>query len=303
MAQAPGYAASRDASQADLATTGPDRPPGMWRSLWAAGQVAVLYAILQTYTVVRRSFFQQSPDDAYANALDLIRWQGWVGHNFELDLQRWALQHDWLIELVNGYYRNFKPILYLCAILACLFAPVGYRMIRRAFVAVTLLAAPWYALFPLSPPRFMGPYGYPFVDTLNAFSGPPNATEGFNAANQFAAMPSMHMGWTSIAALFLAVTFRRYHIGAIIGLLHLSMMAYVVMVTGNHFVFDIYGGLILAGIALALAWWLPDRLPWTRAFNRLLSALARATGIRALEPTPIPPGSPASRHRAGRRAA
>ncbi|HEV2529988.1 MAG TPA: phosphatase PAP2 family protein [Thermomicrobiales bacterium] len=275
-------------------------PPGPWRILWAAGQIAVLYAILQTYTVLRRSFFQQPASEAFDNALDLIRWQGWIGHNFELDLQRWALQHDWLIDVVNGYYRNFKPVLYVCAVLACLFAPVGYRFVRRAFVSVTLLAAPWYALFPLSPPRFMDPYGYPFVDTLNALSTTPNATTGFNAANQFAAMPSMHMGWTSMAALFLAVTFRRYHVGAIIGLLHLSMMAYVVMVTGNHFVFDIYSGLILAGTALAIAWWLPDRLPWTAAFNRLLSALARLTRLRGLEPAPIPEGSPASRHRVRR---
>ena len=277
-------------------------PPGRWRIPWAVGQIALLYALLQIYTVIRRTFFQQPATEAFANSLDLIRWQGRIGHNIELDLQRWALQHDWLIDFVNGYYRNFKPLLYLCAILACLFAPAGYRFVRRAFVAVTLLATPWYALFPLSPPRFMGTYGYPFIDTLNAFSGPPNATAGFNAANQFAAMPSMHMGWTSMAALFLTVTFRRYHLGAIVGLLHLSMMAYVVMVTGNHFVFDIYGGLILAGIALAIAWWLPDRLPWTGPFNGLLGRLARVPGLGGLHPSPAPAGSPASRHRARRRA-
>lgn len=262
-------------------------PRGWWRVAWAAGQVALLLAILQAYTVLRRSSFQQSPDRAFANALDLIRWQGAAGLNIELDLQGWALRHDGLIDLVNGYYRNFKPILYLCAVLACLLAPVAYRRVRRAFVVVTVLALPWYAIFPLAPPRFMAPYGYPFVDTLNALSTTPNATEGFAAANQIAAMPSMHIGWTSIAALWLAVTFRRWRLGTVLGLAHLTMMGYVVMVTGNHYVFDILGGLILAAIAIAIARSLPERLPWTDGWNRLLARLAARPGLGGLRPSPV----------------
>ena len=272
-----------------------DLPAGRWRYGWAAGQVVLLLVILQTYTVLRRSFFQQPPDEAFANALDIIRWQGALGLNVELELQRWVLQSGWLVDSVNAYYRNFKPVLYVCAVLACLLAPVAYRLVRRAFVAVTLLALPWYAIFPLSPPRFMGPYGYPFVDTLNALSTTPNATEGFAAANQFAAMPSMHIGWTAIAALWLAVAIRRWHLGTILGLLHLAVMSYVVMVTGNHFVLDIVGGLVLAGLATAIAWWLPDQLPWTPAWNRFLSGLARWSRLDGLQPAAVPGGSPASR--------
>lgn len=270
-------------------------PRGRWRIAWAAGQVVLLLAILQMYTLLRRSYFQQSPDEAFANALDLIRWQGAVGLNIELDLQGWALRHNWLIDVVNGYYRNFKPILYVCAVLACLLAPVAYRRVRRAFVVVTLLALPWYAIFPLAPPRFMAPDGYPFVDTLNALSTTPNATTGFAAANQFAAMPSMHIGWTSIAALWLAVTFRRWWLGTILGVLHLAVMGYVVMVTGNHYVLDIVGGLILAGIAIAVAWRLPDLLPWTAAWNRLITRMAAWPGLAGLRPSPVASWSAADR--------
>lgn len=275
--------AAERSSQAELRAL----PTGGWRVAWAVGQVALLLAILQTYTVLRRTFFQQPPERAFANALDLIRWQGAVGLNVELDIQRWAIRHDGIVDVVNAYYRNFKPALYVCAILACLFAPAGYRLVRRAFVVVTLLALPWFAIFPLAPPRFMAPYGHPFVDTLNAYGTTPNATEGIAAANQFAAMPSMHIGWTSIAALWLAVTFRRRGVGAILGALHLTMMAFVVMATGNHFVLDILGGLLLAAIATAIAWWLPTRLPWTPPWNRLLARLARRPGLAGLAPGPV----------------
>ena len=247
----------------------------------------LLLAILQVYTLLRRSWFQQSPDEAFANALDLIRWERAVGLYIELDLQGWALRHDWLIDLANGYYRNMKLILYVCAVLACLFAPVAYRRVRRAFVVVTLLAVPWYAIFPLAPPRFMAPYGHSFVDTLNTLGSTPNATSGFAAANQFAAMPSMHIGWSSIAALWLAVTFRHWWLGTFLGLAHLTVMGYVVMVTGNHYVFDILGGLLLAAIAIAVAWWLPDELPWTDAWNRFLARLANRPGRGGLRPTPL----------------
>jgi hypothetical protein len=251
----------------------------------------VLFVILQSYTLSRRTFFQQPADEAFANALDLIRWQDALHFNFELDLQRWVLQHDWLVDVVNIYYGNFKLVLYVVAALACLVAPVGYRRVRRVFILTTLLAWPMYALFPLSPPRFMSVFGYPFIDTRTGHGDLPTAVEGFSQANLFAAMPSMHIGWTAVVAMWLAMTFPKHHLGAIIGSLHLTMMGFVVMATGNHWVFDIIAGLATTGLAWLIAALLPARLPWTDRWNAGLTALAARLRLPILRPhsTDCPP--------------
>jgi hypothetical protein len=247
-------------------------PGRIARLLWRlVSQIGVLFVVLQAYTLLRKTFFQRPEAVAYANALDIIRWQGALGLNVELGIQRWVLERPALIDLFNAYYRQFKPALYLCAALALLLAPAGFRRVRRVFFLATLIALPWYALYPLAPPRFMGPYGYPFVDTLAAFSATPNATTGAAAANQFAAMPSMHIGWTSVAALWLAVALPRRRIGAILGGAHLAVMCLTVIATGNHYVLDIVAGLAVAGAAMALARLLPDDLgaPWRRLVARI----------------------------------
>ena len=79
-------------------------------------------------------------------------------------------------------------------------APARYRFLRRVFLCSMLLALPWFYLYPLAPPRFMAEYGYPFIDSQAVYG--PNYFSGRSPvqANQFAAMPSMHCGWTVIGA-------------------------------------------------------------------------------------------------------
>ena len=63
---------------------------------------------------------------------------------------------------------------------------------------VTFAALIIHVAFPLAPPRWMPG----FVDTMSEFGPgiyPRNALDG--AANQIAAMPSLHFGWAMIAAI------------------------------------------------------------------------------------------------------
>ena len=63
---------------------------------------------------------------------------------------------------------------------------------------VTFVALVIHLVFPLAPPRMMTG----FVDTMREFGPniyPKNALDG--AANQIAAMPSLHFGWAMIAAI------------------------------------------------------------------------------------------------------
>jgi membrane-associated phospholipid phosphatase len=230
--------------------------------------MVTIFVILFAYSWFRKTYFQQPAADAFASAHDIIDLQARLGisvTDIEIPLQQWVLQHPWMIDFFNAYYRQFKPALYLCAILCLIFAPVHFGRVFRAFLFATAIALPWYALYPLAPPRLMEPYGFDFVDTLAVYGGVQSSASGAGGANQFAAMPSMHIGWTSIAALWLAGAIRWRNLGAILGLLHLSLMCVTVVVTGNHYVLDIVGGFLVAGAAILLARVLPRILPFSRS--------------------------------------
>ena len=218
-------------------------------------RMATIFVILFLYSWFRKTYFQQPAEDGFSNALDIIDLQARLGiavTDIEIPMQRWVLQYPWMIDFFNTYYRQFKPALYLCAALCLILAPVDFRRVFRVFLFATAIALPWYALYPLAPPRLMEPFGFDFVDTLAVYGGVQSSASGAGGANQFAAMPSMHIGWTTVAALWIAGAIRWRHLGAIIGILHLSLMCVTVVVTGNHYVLDIVGGFLVAGAAVLL---------------------------------------------------
>jgi hypothetical protein len=225
-------------------------------------QLVLFFLLFQLYKIVRKTFIQQDATVAFDHALQIIRLQGKLGLNFELALQRWVLaQGDWLIWFFNRYYAYFMWAFYACAALAMPLSPLAYRRLRRVFFLSMLLALPWYAFYPLAPPRFMEPYGYPFIDTLAVY-GPNYFSEtGIVQANRYAAMPSMHFGWTVIGAFMLAAALPRWRSGALLGTLHVVLMSLTVMITGNHFVLDIAGGLLVVAASFAAARLLPRTLP------------------------------------------
>jgi membrane-associated phospholipid phosphatase len=251
-----------------------------WGIISVVSQVFLLLATLQAYSLFRKTYFQRPSGVAFEHAVQVIDLQRALGlaiTRIELPLQQRVLEHAWLVDFFNAYYRQFKPALYVAVALCVLLAPREYRRIRRVFFLATLIAWPWYALYPLAPPRLMEPYGYPFVDTLAVYAGTPSSSAGLGGANQFAAMPSMHIGWTLIVTLWLAAALPRWRIGACIGGIHLSLMCVAVVVTGNHYVLDVAAGFAVVGMALALTRMLPDDLSELRWFQRIRANPKRET--------------------------
>lgn len=236
-----------------------------WR---LATRLGAIFALLAFYSWFRKTYFLRPDALAFDHARDIIRWQERLGLDIELALQQRALDHPWLIDLVNASYRNMKPALLLSAALALVLAPAAFGRVARVFVVATALAFPWYALYPLAPPRLMADHGYPFVDTLAAYGGVVSSSAGAGGANQFAAMPSMHIGWSAVAALWLAAALPWRRVGAFLGALHLGLMTAAVVITGNHYVLDVVAGLLLVGIAIVIARRLPPPLGYRSAAAR-----------------------------------
>lgn len=236
----------------------------------------LLLVVLQGYSWFRKTYFQRPEERAYANAMDVIDLQrrlGFAVADVEIPLQQWVLDHPVLIDFFNAYYRQFKPALYVCVLVCLLLAPAAFRRVNHIFLIATLIAFPCYALYPLAPPRLMEPFGFDFVDTLAVYGGVQSSSAGAGGANQFAAMPSMHVGWTSIAALWLAAAIPWHRVGAIVGSIHLTIMCITVVVTGNHYVLDIVGGFIVVGSAMLVARALPAGLAFPRS-PRILARTA-----------------------------
>ena len=65
-------------------------------------------------------------------------------------------------------------------------------------------------------------------------------------SNQYAAMPSMHTGWSTWCALVLIPMTRRRWLKVVIGLYPVATV-FCIMVTGNHYWLDAVGGLAALG--------------------------------------------------------
>src|SRR5690606_7181358 len=107
------------------------------------------------------------------------------------------------------------------------------------------------------------PYGWDFVDTILTYGPNYFSEEGLVTANRYAAMPSMHVGWTTVGAMMLWVAFPGAFrkLGQVLAVLLVLMITLTVMVTGNHYWMDAVGGWIIVAAAVAINRWLPWRLP------------------------------------------
>ena len=129
----------------------------------------------------------------------VIRLESWLGLPFEDNLQGWLLDHPTLIRMLNHYYILFHfPTAIALLLWLYLRHPDRYLPFRNLMAVVTFAALVIHLVFPLAPPRMMTG----FVDTMREFGPniyPKNILDG--AANQIAAMPSLHFGWALIAAI------------------------------------------------------------------------------------------------------
>ncbi|MGW1273813.1 bifunctional glycosyltransferase 87/phosphatase PAP2 family protein [Streptomyces sp. NPDC002491] len=174
-----------------------------------------------------------------------------------LDVERavnhWAAGVGRLRDFFDFYYTSFHFAVPL-TVLAVLYVrrPADYRWARASLGFATLLALVGFWLYPLAPPRLMPGLGV--IDTVHGvqdFSKPDYGTLTA-LTNQYAAMPSLHFGWSLWCGLVIAIVARRRWVKAL-GLLHPFLTASSIVATGNHWVLDAAGGaaVVLAGFGLS----------------------------------------------------
>ncbi|MES4887554.1 bifunctional glycosyltransferase 87/phosphatase PAP2 family protein [Streptomyces sp. NPDC096012] len=159
-----------------------------------------------------------------------------------------------LREFFDFYYESFHFVVPL-SVLAVLYwrRPVDYRWARASLGFATFLALIGFWLFPLAPPRLMPSLG--MIDTVHGvqdFSQPDYGTLTA-LTNQYAAMPSLHFGWSLWCGVVIAVIAKKWWMKAL-GLLHPLFTVSAIVATGNHWVLDAVGGAVVVGAGFGLSY-------------------------------------------------
>lgn len=274
-------------------------------------EIAIMGVFYGIYTLTRNRFGSYDvgendiPLHAFNNAVKVIRIERAMGLYHEESIQQWFLQYDWFLQALNTFYgtAHFAVTIGVFFVLFRRRKDV-FPLYRNALAAMTGLAIIGFALFPLMPPRLLdepcppegfggaciehelrnynGATSFGFVDTLEEYGGPWNFSDGAmaKASNQYAAMPSLHIGWASWAALGMLPLARRRWVKIAV-VLYPAFTLFTIVVTGNHFWIDGVGGLIVLG----LGFWVGRKLHvWNQArldAKFLASKSAHPSGSRA----------------------
>jgi hypothetical protein len=185
----------------------------------------------------------------------------------EYGLQRAALGHSWLVRAANCYYAFVHfPATAAALIWLYVWRRDRYLPTRRMLAWLTACALAVHLVMPLAPPRMLTAVG--MVDTGKllgpAVYGSPTSD---TLTNQYAAMPSLHVGWAlAIAVALIGATRGRWRW---LWLAHPAITLLVVVVTGNHYWLDAIVVTALLVVVLAvqsggLAALRPARVPRPR---------------------------------------
>lgn len=211
-------------------------------------EFALLGVLLAIYQV-SRLFGGRDVAAAFDNAQAVLHLERLLGLPGERELQALLLSVEPLVRAANGYYAAAHlPVTAMSLLWLLLARPQAYRRARRALVGGTALALAVYLLVPVAPPRMLPG----FVDTAavhgQSVYGEAGAT---SLANQYAALPSLHVGWAVLVAL--ACTFAGRTRWRWVWWAHPAVTVLVVVVTANHYWLDAAAGALLALAAWQLA--------------------------------------------------
>ncbi|SPJ76408.1 related to integral membrane protein [Fusarium torulosum] len=228
-------------------------------------------------------------DVARRHALQIIHLEQRLHIFFEVGFQKWFLARPALLHWVNRLY-SFIHIPGTITFLVVLYyftttrhrryaagrvqsdtvaaGPALYESRRRTMAMCNLLAFIVFTSWPCMPPRLLsdpkynGPNAeeaksFGFVDTVHSGTGESSVWTTNRFCNQYAAMPSLHFGYSLLVGLTVATipvtglrpsSWKRIVI-VIAGLSYPAMILTAIVATANHFILDAVAGAMVCAIA------------------------------------------------------
>src|SRR5512145_2950106 len=166
-------------------------------------EVVLVGAAILAYFGIR-NVTAGSPDEAFANARDVVRMEDVLGIDWEGSIQGAVVGTDELVTLANWIYIwGHWPVILGTAIALYLVRRDRYYVLRNALFVSGAIGFLFFAFFPVAPPRLLG---LGLVDTVTEQSEAYRALQPPGLTNQYAAFPSLHLGWNVAVGIVLLAT-------------------------------------------------------------------------------------------------
>src|SRR5579875_1503618 len=252
------------------------RRPKWWQEL---GFVVIAYFL---YSLVRNAVPSHEVG-ALHRAASVLAFE----QRLHLDPEHWinslVARTHWLAYTCDYYYATLHFVVTI-GVLVWLYVrhPLRYRDFRTALLVTNLVALLGFWLYSLAPPRMLTSAG--FVDTLVKFHtwGSYASAGVAKESNQYAAMPSLHIGWSLWCAIAIVTLAKRRWV-KLLGALYPLATFFVILGTANHFLLDALGGVVAVVCGFAVQWLLAGR----SALQTPVRAVATPRGADARQPARV----------------
>ncbi|MGE7434381.1 phosphatase PAP2 family protein [Kitasatospora sp. NPDC001175] len=225
------------------------RNPSRPRVFFELALIGLSYWI---YSLVRNAVPEQEAV-AQKHASWIWHFEQHLGIAVEHSINHAVNSVTWLIVGMNYYYATLHFIITI-GVLVWLYRshPGRYAAARSVLFVTTGIALVGFYFFPLAPPRLMDGGG--FIDTVKVHQtwGSMASGAGAHVSNQYAAMPSMHIGWSMWCGLAIFFLARPLWV-RLLGLLYPLTTLMVIVSTANHFWMDAVCGEICLAVGFLAA--------------------------------------------------
>jgi PAP2 superfamily len=239
----------------------------------ALRQVSLFGLAYLGYRLVR-GLVESDYSAAFAHARDLIALERGMHLFVEPSVQAWASGSHVVMTICSWIYVNAQTSVTIGALIYLyLRHNKSFYFVRNMFMIAMAIALIGYIVFPTAPPRFMPEWG--FVDSVADFthvSINEHSSSVSAITNLYAAVPSMHVAFALMIGWTLARLVRS-PFARVAWTIYPFMMAFVIIVTANHFILDALLGAVTAGASAWGASWLARARPAVWRFSAVAPRL------------------------------
>lgn len=212
---------------------------------WLGTQTVIVLGAIGAYFGVRH-LTEGRPEVAAANAERLMWIERVLGLDCELGLQGLVVGCRPITTILSWIYiYGHWPVIAATLIWLAVRHPATFLCVRNAMLLSGAVGLVVFAAVPVAPPRLVG---VGFVDTVTEQAGAYRVLQPPAFTNQFAALPSLHVGWNLLIGLAIVAAARHALVRAVGWLMPVAMAAAVVL-TANHYFVDVLAGALLTGLA------------------------------------------------------